>query len=109
MMQDQGEDDLIMENHKSRHAGSMAPHEAHATNFKKKQKNKGKGAPKAPPKAPPKAQNNPNKFKKNDKGKSKQKPSGGEYGQQNQMCYRCGKHGHWSKICRTPKDIVDLY
>ncbi|XP_059669041.1 uncharacterized protein LOC132314163 [Cornus florida] len=24
-------------------------------------------------------------------------------------CYRCGMKGHWSRICRTPKHLVDLY
>ena len=24
-------------------------------------------------------------------------------------CYRCGMEGHWSRICRTAKHLVDLY
>ncbi|KAK9666087.1 hypothetical protein RND81_14G159700, partial [Saponaria officinalis] len=24
-------------------------------------------------------------------------------------CYRCGIKGHWSRVCRTPKHLVDLY
>ena len=24
-------------------------------------------------------------------------------------CYRCGIKGHWSRTCRTPKHLVDLY
>ena len=24
-------------------------------------------------------------------------------------CHRCGMKGHWSRICRTPKHLVDLY
>ncbi|XP_059664071.1 uncharacterized protein LOC132309817 [Cornus florida] len=24
-------------------------------------------------------------------------------------CYRCGMKGHWSRTCRTPKHLVDLY
>ena len=25
------------------------------------------------------------------------------------LCYRCGMKGHWSRTCRTPKYLVDLY
>ena len=25
------------------------------------------------------------------------------------VCYRCGMKGHWSRTCRTPKHFVDLY
>ncbi|MCF7184022.1 hypothetical protein L3H42_11025 [Corynebacterium sp. MC-13] len=25
------------------------------------------------------------------------------------ICYRCGGKNHWSRICRTPKHLVDLY
>ena len=24
-------------------------------------------------------------------------------------CYTCGMKGHWSRTCRTPKHLVDLY
>ena len=117
MQQDQGEDDLIMQNHLSRPTGSMAPHEANATSVKKN-RHKGKGDPKAVPKAPPKppvnAQQNPKQFKKNKKGKGKGKgkgkeTAGDEYGKQDQDCFRCGSHGHWSKNCRTSQHLVNLY
>ena len=25
------------------------------------------------------------------------------------VCFRCGMKGHWSRTCRTPKHLVDLY
>ncbi|KAG4180543.1 hypothetical protein ERO13_A10G171633v2, partial [Gossypium hirsutum] len=25
------------------------------------------------------------------------------------VCYRCGGKGHWSRVCRTQKHLVDLY
>ena len=25
------------------------------------------------------------------------------------LCYRCGMKGHWSRTCRTPKHLVDIY
>ena len=25
------------------------------------------------------------------------------------LCYRCGGKGHWSRTCRTPKHLVELY
>ena len=24
-------------------------------------------------------------------------------------CYRCGGKGHWSRTCRTPRHLVELY
>jgi hypothetical protein len=43
--------------------------------------------------------------RKDDKKRPQQKP----YGLQEQTCYKCGVWGHWSKICRSPKHIVDAY
>ncbi|CAL9024154.1 unnamed protein product [Prunus brigantina] len=26
-----------------------------------------------------------------------------------EACHRCGTNGHWARVCRTPKHLVDLY
>lgn len=38
-------------------------------------------------------------------GKPKQKP----YGEQNQTCFRCGLRGHWSRICKESREVVNAY
>ncbi|KAK2366620.1 ARM REPEAT PROTEIN INTERACTING WITH ABF2 [Trifolium repens] len=40
--------------------------------------------------------------RKNEKGGQSSKNNEGN-------CYRCGGKGHWSRTCRTPKHLVDLY
>jgi hypothetical protein len=106
LQQDQGEDEELMQNHLTRPTGSLSKPEAHAVSSSQKNKGKGKGPQKAPGKGKnQKVQN----FKKKEQWKSKKIPPGGEYGKQDQECYRCGMKGHWSRICRTPKHIVKLY
>ena len=43
----------------------------------------------------------------NDKGRRKENDS--QNNQDEKLCYRCGGKGHWSRVCRTPKHLVDLY
>ncbi|XP_028795622.1 uncharacterized protein LOC114751125 [Neltuma alba] len=38
-----------------------------------------------------------------------QKESSGNNNHVENLCYRCGGKGHWSRTCRTPKHLVDLY
>ncbi|CAL2266019.1 unnamed protein product [Prunus armeniaca] len=26
-----------------------------------------------------------------------------------EACHRCGTNGHWARVCRTPKHLVDIY
>ena len=41
---------------------------------------------------------------------SKRAQSGNQGGQSTKnICYRCGSQGHWSRVCRTPKHLIDLY
>ena len=96
-----------MQNHLTRPTGSLSKPEAHAVSLSQK-KNEGKG--KGPQKAPWKGKNQKvHNFKKKEQWKSKKIPPGGEYGKQDQECYRCGMKVHWSRICRTRKHIVKLY
>ncbi|KAL6614983.1 hypothetical protein ACP70R_037253 [Stipagrostis hirtigluma subsp. patula] len=50
-----------------------------------------------------------NNFKKKEWKSKKKTPQGPKYGEQDQECYRCGMRGHWSRICKTPKHIVEMY
>jgi hypothetical protein len=43
--------------------------------------------------------------KKTSKEKTQHKP----YGLQDQTCYKCGVWGHWSKICQSPKHVIEAY
>jgi hypothetical protein len=40
---------------------------------------------------------------------SKEKPQHKPYGLQDQTCYKCGVWGHWSKICQSPKHVIEAY
>ncbi|XP_012844094.1 PREDICTED: uncharacterized protein LOC105964129 [Erythranthe guttata] len=33
----------------------------------------------------------------------------GPHNNQNESCHKCGVKGHWSRACRSPKHLVDLY
>ncbi|XP_028795603.1 uncharacterized protein LOC114751095 [Neltuma alba] len=38
-----------------------------------------------------------------------QKESSGNNNHAENLCYHCGGKSHWSRTCRTPKHLVDLY
>lgn len=109
LMEAQGEDETLVENHTSRPTGSSAAPEANASSFKKgknqNNQNKGKNFWKNGGKV------NKMSFKKkgNQNSKSKKGSTSGEYGKQDQVCFKCGTRGHWSRICRTPKHLIELY
>ncbi|KAL6661794.1 hypothetical protein ACP70R_001178 [Stipagrostis hirtigluma subsp. patula] len=105
MQQNQGEDETIMQNHLSRPTGTVATLEENATSFKNKKDIKGKGSQKDSNGMAPKANN----FKKKEWKSKKKTPQGPKYGEQDQEYYRCGMRGHWSRICKTPKHIVEMY
>ncbi|KAL6621244.1 hypothetical protein ACP70R_033676 [Stipagrostis hirtigluma subsp. patula] len=105
MQQDQWEDETIMQNHLSRPTGSVATPEANVTSFKEKKENKEKGPQKDSKEMAPKA----NHFKKKEWKSKKKTSQGPKYGEEDQECYKCRMRGHWSRICKTPKHIVQMY
>ncbi|XP_021737582.1 uncharacterized protein LOC110704111 [Chenopodium quinoa] len=111
--------ELLMKNHESRPTDSTPFSEANATSHNgKESKNKhhsssndrgrgrsqlrGRGRGRGSGKGRGGNSNCHKKWKRKDnideKGKS-----------ETNMCYRCGAKGHWSRVCRTPKHLVDLY
>nr|KYP32612.1 hypothetical protein KK1_046659 [Cajanus cajan] len=47
------------------------------------------------------------KWKNNGKNKKEMDGHGNKH--EENKCYRCGAKGHWSRTCRTPKHLVELY
>ncbi|GKE03862.1 hypothetical protein Tco_1395880 [Tanacetum coccineum] len=93
--------DLLMKNHQARPTGSLALPEANAVNNN----------------------NNKNSGSKKGRGNSRGRGRGrGHYGHNHQQnnevgtsqnpkgsCFRCGSVNHWSKACRTPSHLCELY
>lgn len=51
----------------------------------------------------------PNDSTKNNNKRFKRNEDGRAIKQHENACYRCGMKGHWSRTCRTPKHLADLY
>jgi hypothetical protein len=102
------QNEVLMSNHSTRATGSIAVPEAHATVAERSHNRKwgrGKGKWKGKRGALFKG-----KGKRKPKGRSKpEKERGDHSGEEQDECYRCGARGHWSRRCRTPKRLVDLY
>jgi hypothetical protein len=100
--------EVLMSFHSARPTGSIAVPEAHATvaeRFRNRKWGRRKGKWKG-------------KRGALFKGKGKRKPMvrfkpekerGDHSGEEQGECYRCGAKGNWSRRCRTPKHLVDLY
>lgn len=104
------QNELLMKNHRARSTGTMAVTEAHAITqsigsshgrrkdqgnhrWKGKKSNAFKG-----------------KGKRIWKGKEKSMSDSGAQARGKQgKCFRCGCENHWSRNCRTPKHLVELY
>ncbi|XP_026396150.1 uncharacterized protein LOC113290779 [Papaver somniferum] len=114
--------ELLLRNHESRPVGSVCVPEAHATtsstnnNGRGNNKDKGKRGrgnkrnldknSRFKPNHHERKDGTPKKERNTEKGKdSSDKPiKNKEY-----VCCRCGVTGHWSRTCRTFKNLVNLY
>lgn len=102
--------EILMKNHDIRPTGSKGVPEAHANtqgpSNGRGQSRRGRGG--KGPRLNLGAQKNAGKGKENGNTKEviQEKPQS-HHG--NQPCYKCGCKGHWSRTCRTPKHLVELY
>ncbi|KAL0003014.1 hypothetical protein SO802_016795 [Lithocarpus litseifolius] len=105
--------ELLLKNHQSRLTGSTPFTEANGTSFDKHRGNyvRGRGRGRNNQYREDRTHNSSKRnstpyHQKNQNGKGLQnKPSKSH----EIKCYRCGMEGHWSRISRTPKHLVDLY
>ncbi|XP_026410657.1 uncharacterized protein LOC113305880 [Papaver somniferum] len=114
--------ELLLRNHESRPVGSVSVPATHATtsstNGNGRCNNKGKGKR---GRDNEKNQDNNSRFKPNHQEwkdctpKKEHKPDKGKDSfdkpikNKEDVCYRCGMTGHWSRTCRTAKHLVNLY
>ena len=107
--------EFLMKNHELRPAGAVALPEANASTSKdrgrghgRERGNHGRGGYKFSSNRNQK--NISQKWNvynaKHNKGKNVEKHTPKHY---EDVCFRCGMSGHWSRTCRTTKHLVDLY
>ncbi|GKD63104.1 hypothetical protein Tco_1305212 [Tanacetum coccineum] len=106
--------ELLMKNHQSRPTGSLALPEANAINNndnKNSRSKRGRGSL-----ALPEANSVNNNDSKNSGSKSgrvnnlnQQNNEVGASQNPEGSCFRCGSAHHWSKACRTPSHLCELY
>jgi hypothetical protein len=118
-----------MKNHQSRSTGSSpfpevnatAFPEANATTFPETNAtsfkgNRGRWRGRDPRRGRGRGRNNVwqhegHNFKSNDNnaGRYEKKKNSPSFKKSESSCYRCGMTNHWSRTCRTPKHLVELY
>ncbi|KAJ6836282.1 uncharacterized protein M6B38_327295 [Iris pallida] len=113
MMAEQNRE-LLLATHNLRPAGSAPLPEAHFSS-KKQKKNKDRSnmgnAQKRPARSPPKNNFHPQSSKSGAKKKWKKTTELMFIPKKNweDKCHKCGMTGHWSRNCRTPRHLQDLY
>jgi hypothetical protein len=98
--------ELLMKNHESRATGAAPFPEvnvaSHSQYGRGRSNDRGRGRGRG--------HNHIGNFKNNQKKKNDEKGNGGQNSKNNgNTRYRCGGKNHWSRTCRTPKHLVDLY
>jgi len=98
-----------MKNHEARPAGVAPFPEVNASQHNHFRKARGRGRGRGHAHNYNENFKNPSfhqKWKNNEKNEGK----GGQSGKASEnICYRCGGKGQWSRTCHTPKHLVDLY
>ncbi|XP_070056517.1 uncharacterized protein [Nicotiana tomentosiformis] len=106
---------LLMKNHESRPTGSCPFPEVNETNFHQAKRGRGRG---------PNCGHGCGRGRNSNYGNNnipknplhhqqwkmkEQKYEAMQAVKAENACYRCGGKGHWSRACRTPKHLVELY
>ncbi|XP_015054946.1 uncharacterized protein LOC107001393 [Solanum pennellii] len=103
--------ELLMKNHESRSTGSMPFPEVNTANIHQSRREKGRG----PSRGRGRNFNHGDRLALNNNlqhqqcKKNNEKHDVVQKKNSDNKCYRCGGKGHWSRTCRTPRHLVELY
>jgi hypothetical protein len=112
---------VLIKNHQSRPTSSSPFSEANATSFTEANAtsfkgNRGRGRGRGPRRGRGCGRNNVwrreghnSKSNDNNVGRFEQKKNSPPSKKSESSCYRCGMTNHWSRTCRIPKHLVELY
>ena len=106
------QNELLLKNHETRPTGTSPFPEANATNYHNHRgRGRGRGRHNGRGRGRGRGRNEHHSASIN-KGTDPHKPEASKEKSSNStrnICFRCGSKGHWSRVCRTPKHLVDLY